>query len=77
MELKGAFMLIGAELETEREVLEALNKISEVQEAYPVYGAYNIIARIEADTMEDLKHAIALKIRPLDKIRSTMTIIIV
>ncbi len=60
----------------EKEVLEALNKISEVQETYQVYGVYDIIVEIEADTMQDLKDAIAFKIRRLDKIHSTLTMIV-
>jgi DNA-binding Lrp family transcriptional regulator len=42
-----------------------------------VYGVYDIIARIETGTMQDLKDTISWKIRRLDKVRSTLTMIVV
>ena len=76
IELEKAFILIVVKMGTEKEVLETLNKISEVQETYQVYGVYDIIVKIEADTRQDLKDA-ALKIRDLDKIHSTVTMIVI
>jgi len=40
-----------------------------------VYGVYDIIARIEADTMEDLKNIISWKVRRINRVRSTLTMI--
>ncbi len=72
-----AFVLINAEIGSEGDVLKDLNAIPEVKEAYMVYGVYDIIARIETDTMQDLKDTISWKIRRLDKVRSTLTMIVV
>jgi DNA-binding Lrp family transcriptional regulator len=58
-------------------VLKDLEAIPEVKEAHMVYGVYDIIARIETDTMQDLKDTISWKIRRLDKVRSTLTMIVV
>jgi DNA-binding Lrp family transcriptional regulator len=58
-------------------VLKDLTAIPEVKEAHMVYGVYDIIARIETDTMQDLKDTISWKIRRLDKVRSTLTMIVV
>jgi DNA-binding Lrp family transcriptional regulator len=57
------------------DVLKDLEAIPEVKEAHMVYGVYDLIARIETDTMEGLKDAIAWKIRQLDSIQSTLTMI--
>jgi len=73
--LKIAFVLITAEAGVERESLEALKAIPEVKEAYMVYGVYDIIARVETGTAEELKDTIKWKIRRLDKVRSTLTMI--
>jgi DNA-binding Lrp family transcriptional regulator len=51
--------------------------IAEVKEAHMVYGVYDIIARIETGTMQDLKDTISWKIRRLEKVRSTLTMIVV
>jgi len=40
-----------------------------------VYGVYDVIAKVQTDSMSRLKEVISLKIRKLDKIRSTLTTI--
>ncbi len=72
-----AFVLINAEIGAENEVLKDLKAIQEVKEAHMVYGVYDIIARVETETMQDLKDTISWKIRRLDKVRSTLTMIVV
>jgi len=75
--LATAFVLINAEIGAESEVLKGLREIPEVKEAHMVYGVYDIIARIETGTMQELKDIISWKIRRLDKVRSTLTMIVV
>jgi len=75
--LATAFVLINAEIGAESEVLKGLKEIGEVKEAHMVYGVYDIIARIETETMQELKDIISWKIRRLDKVRSTLTMIVV
>ncbi|MEM3383689.1 MAG: Lrp/AsnC ligand binding domain-containing protein [Nitrososphaerales archaeon] len=72
-----AFVLINVELGAEEELVKGLKKIENVKEVYVVYGVYDIVAKIEADTMEKLKETITWKIRRLDKVRSTLTMIVV
>ena len=71
-----AFVLINAELGSEGKLLEELREIPEVKEAHSVYGVYDIISRIEADTMDHLKDTINRKVRRLNKVRSTLTMIV-
>ena len=72
-----AFVLINADLGTEEELVKELKKIEEVIEVYVVYGVYDIIAKIQADTMDKVKDMITWRIRRLDKVRSTLTMIVV
>lgn len=69
------FVLINVETGTEKDVIEDLKKFPEVKEAYSVYGVYDVIARLEADTMDEIKNAISWGIRRLDKVRATITMI--
>jgi len=69
--------LINVEIGSEDEVLRGLKPISEVKEAHLVYGVYDIIARIETETMQELKDAVSWKIRRVDKVRSTLTMIVI
>jgi len=75
--LATAFVLINAEIGAENDVLKDLKTITEIKEAHMVYGVYDIIARVETETMQDLKDTISWKIRRLDKVRSTLTMIVV
>lgn len=71
-----AFVLASAEVGSEEEILKGLRKITEVKEAYPVYGVYDIVAKVEAGTMEELRGVIASKVRKVKGIRSTLTMIV-
>jgi DNA-binding Lrp family transcriptional regulator len=72
-----AFVLINAEIGSEDEVLGELRKLSNVKESYVVYGVYDIVAKVEAESMDKLKEIVTWKIRRLDKVRSTLTMIVV
>jgi len=71
-----AFVLINTEIGSESEVLKTLKKVNGVKEAYSVYGVYDIIAKIQAETMDKLKEMVTWNIRRLDKVRSTLTMIV-
>jgi len=45
----------------EEEVLKELRKVINVKEAYVVYGVYDIVARVEAETMDKLKEVVTWK----------------
>ena len=72
-----AFVLINAEIGSEDEVLQELRKLSNVKESYVVYGVYDIVAKVEAESMDKLKEIVTWKIRRLDRVRSTLTMIVV
>lgn len=72
-----AFVLVNSEIGAEEQVLGTLRKVSEVKEAYMVYGVYDIVARVEADEMDVLKTIILTEIRGLESVRSTLTMIVV
>jgi DNA-binding Lrp family transcriptional regulator len=70
-----AFVLINVESGSEDEVLRELKNLEGVEEAYFSYGVYDLITRVKADTMENLKDMVSRKIRALNKVRSTLTLI--
>ena len=72
-----AFVFINTEMGSQLEVLTALKKIDDVKEAYFVHGIYDIVAKVQSDTMERVKETITWKIRRLDRVRSTLTMIVV
>jgi DNA-binding Lrp family transcriptional regulator len=72
-----AFVLINAEIGSEDKVVGELRKLANVKESYVVYGVYDIVAKVEADSMDKLKEIVTWKIRRLEKVRSTLTMIVV
>jgi DNA-binding Lrp family transcriptional regulator len=75
--MASAFVLINTEIGSESEVLDQLKKIDSVEESYMVYGVYDVVAKVSADTMEKLKEIVTWKVRRLDKVRATLTMIII
>ena len=71
-----AFVLINTEIGAEEDVLKELKKMKAVEEAYCAYGTYDIVAKIRADTMEKLKEVVTWKVRKLNKVRSTLTMLV-
>ncbi|MEM2057571.1 MAG: Lrp/AsnC ligand binding domain-containing protein [Thermoproteota archaeon] len=71
-----AFVLVNVEAGTDKEVLDNIKKVPEVKQAYMVYGVYDIIVMLESETLEKLRETVTKKIRQLDKVRSTMTMIV-
>jgi len=73
--LTKAYVLLTTDLGCEQEVCNELISIPEVKEAYTLYGVYDLIVDIESDDSENLKDVIHRRIRCLDKVRSTITMI--
>ena len=67
-----AFVLVNTELGQEKEVLGRLKAIPAVRDAYEVYGVYDIILKVEADSRKDFQQAVAV-IRRVAGVRSTLT----
>ena len=74
--MAAAFVLINTETGSEADVLKDLAKVKGVDEVFAVYGVYDIIAKVSADTIGKLREIISLHIRRVDKVRSTLTMIV-
>jgi DNA-binding Lrp family transcriptional regulator len=72
-----AFVMITAEIGKEGEVLNELKKIEHVKEACLTYGVYDIVAKVEAETWEKLEEVITSKVRTVNSVRSTLTMMVV
>jgi DNA-binding Lrp family transcriptional regulator len=72
-----AYVLINCDLGAEDEIIKEIKKIPEAKEVSGVYGVYDIIAKVESDSMDKLREIITWKIRRIDKVRSTLTMIVI
>lgn len=71
--LASAYVLINCDLGAEERVIAELKSIPKIKEMQGVFGAYDIIAKVEAPSGDMIKDVTA-KIRRIDRIRSTLTL---
>ena len=69
---------LGSDVEIIQKIKEILSKESGVKyEVQGVYGVYDIIVKITADSMDSLRSIITNKIRKIDKVYSTLTMMVI
>lgn len=71
-----AFVFITADTNYVESILNDLKNITSVKQAYMVYGIYDIIAKIKADTLNEIREVVTRQIRRLDKVKSTQLMIV-
>ena len=69
-----AYVLINCELGSEESIIQELKNLDGVIEVHGTFGAYDVLAKIESPTIEVLREIITWKIRKIDQIRSTLTL---
>ena len=69
-----AYILINCDIGSEEEVIAALKAVDGIKEVHGTFGAYDILAKLESSQVEELRETITWKIRKIDKIRSTLTL---
>lgn len=70
-----AYILINTEPAREAEVMKALQQMEQIKEVYTIYGKFDIIAKVEFDSMDALRELVFDKIRSLP-VKSTETAIV-
>ncbi len=71
-----AYVLINCDLGFEEQIIEDLTHLDNVKQAHGVFGAYDILAKVESDKISTLRETIMWKIRKLNRVRSTLTLIV-
>ena len=72
-----AFVFINTEPASMPEVLNEVRAIEGVEEAEMVYGVYDIVAKLKAETMDTLKQILTYRLRKIDKVLATQTLLVV
>ncbi len=72
-----AYVLINCELGHEDEIINELKNLPGVIEVEGSYGVYDMVVKIKADTMDNLKETITWNLRKIEKIKSTLTLIVI
>jgi DNA-binding Lrp family transcriptional regulator len=77
-----AFILLNSDLGSDQEIVTKIKEILSVEkglkfEVQGVYGIYDIVVKIEADNADHLRSVITNKIRKIDKVQSTLTMMVI
>ena len=70
-----AYVLINCELGSEESIIQQLKSLPGVVEVHGTFGAYDILAKIESSTVEELREAITWKIRKIEQVKSNLTLL--
>jgi DNA-binding Lrp family transcriptional regulator len=68
------FVLINVAPGTEKKVFDTMIKWDEIQELYPLFGDYDLIAKIQTSDYEGLSEIVVKKIRTLKGVTETKTL---
>jgi len=72
--METTYVLVSCDLGFEKQIIEELKQLSDVKEVHGVFGAYDILAKVESDQISTLRETITWKIRQIGHVRSTVTL---
>jgi DNA-binding Lrp family transcriptional regulator len=67
--------MINVEVGQEDKVLLQVKKLNAVEKAYVSYGVYDLVLKIRAPTLNDLKDTVTHDIRTIKNVMSSLTLI--
>lgn len=70
-----AFVMINTLDRYEDDIVEEIKNKVKVKEIYEVSGVYNYVIRLDEDDIESLRTILANKIRKIENVSSTMTLV--
>ncbi|MGI0101843.1 MAG: Lrp/AsnC ligand binding domain-containing protein [Nitrosotalea sp.] len=73
--METAYVMINCEMGSESSVIDKLKPIECVKEITGVFGNYDVLVKIQSAKVDEIKQTITTRIRSLDKIRCTTTLI--
>ena len=75
--MPSAYVLITCDLGSEENIIKEIRGIADVKEVKGIYGVYDIIVKVESNSMEELKNTITWKIRKIPQVRSAVTLMVI
>ena len=72
-----AYVLISCDLGFDAEIVDEIKQLEDVKEVHGVFGVYDILVKLESANAEILRDTIIWKIRKLNRVRSTLTLMVI
>jgi DNA-binding Lrp family transcriptional regulator len=71
-----ALVCITIDFDSSGEVLSKLRACEGVEEAFMVHGIYDIIAKVNGDTLDTVKRTVTEKIKKIGNVQKTLTMMV-
>ena len=71
-----AYVLFNVDAGSEDQVRKELKNVAAVQQVYVSYGVFDLIIKITVESMEQLKEVVTYRLRTIQNVRSTLTLIL-
>jgi len=75
--MPSAYVLISSDVGSEENIIKEIRALDNVKEVEGSYGVYDIIVKVESNSMEALKNTITSKIRKMPQVHSTVTLMVI
>ena len=72
-----AYVLINCDFGYDAEIIDEIKQLEDVKEVHWVFGAYDILAKVESANVENLRDTTTHKIRKLNRVKSTLTLMVI
>ena len=77
-----AYVLLNSDLGSDETIISKVKEILDNEadikyEIQGVYGVYDIVLKISSDNSENLRSVITNKVRKIDKVQSTLTMMVI
>jgi len=77
-----AYVLLNSDLGSDEVIISKVKEILDNEknikyEVQGVYGVYDIVLKVSSDNSENLRSVITNKIRKIDKVQSTLTMMVI
>jgi len=69
-----AYVFVNCDLGFEAEIIDEIKQLKSVKEVQGVFGAYDILVKLESANLENLREIITWKLRKLNRVKSTLTL---
>ena len=72
-----AYILVNCRIGYEEKIISEIAKLSDVKEVRGTYGVHDIFVKVKSETTQILNHTVTSKIRRVQGINSTVTLVVI
>jgi DNA-binding Lrp family transcriptional regulator len=71
-----AVVLLNTDLNAQDDVLESIKQVEGVEEAHSLYGVYDLLVKVKAESLDELKNITKAQIKQVAGVISSLTLMI-